>query len=161
MMIELNEIVYTELILSIDVKADSGKVAFNIIKGCKIKDYPDCNGAISRERIKNKYKPVSAPSMMKLEKQFRKLSSKKVQDPGIWITELEDLCLKFGSMESFITENHFMIHILSSLTSDYDSQLIIQHCQSPMIRRTVCFHWRLIDINLRKTAFMTGNFKSQ
>jgi hypothetical protein len=32
--IELNEIAYTELILSIDVKASSGKVAFNINRGC-------------------------------------------------------------------------------------------------------------------------------
>jgi hypothetical protein len=39
----LNEIVYTELILSIDVKASYGKIAFNIVKGCKNKDYPDGN----------------------------------------------------------------------------------------------------------------------
>jgi hypothetical protein len=38
MIIELDEIVYTELILSIDVKASSGKVAFNIIRVCKTKD---------------------------------------------------------------------------------------------------------------------------
>jgi hypothetical protein len=32
MIIKLNEIVYTEMILLIDVKASSGKVAFNIIR---------------------------------------------------------------------------------------------------------------------------------
>jgi hypothetical protein len=32
--IEMNEIAYTQLILSIDVKTSSGKVAFNLIKGC-------------------------------------------------------------------------------------------------------------------------------
>jgi hypothetical protein len=36
--IELNEIAYTELILSIDVKTSSGKVVFNLIQGCKSKD---------------------------------------------------------------------------------------------------------------------------
>jgi hypothetical protein len=36
--IEMNEIAYTELILSIDVNTSSGKVAFNLIKGCKSKD---------------------------------------------------------------------------------------------------------------------------
>jgi hypothetical protein len=51
--IELNEIAYTELILSIDIKASSGKVAFNIIRGCKTKDYLDGNGAIPWERLKN------------------------------------------------------------------------------------------------------------
>jgi hypothetical protein len=59
MIIELNEIAYTELILSIDVMASSGKVAFNIIRGCKIKDYPVGNDAIAWETLKNKYEPVS------------------------------------------------------------------------------------------------------
>jgi hypothetical protein len=81
--IELNEIAYTELILSIDVKGSSGKVAFKIIRGCKTKDYLDGNGAIAWERLKNKYEPVSAPSMVKLEKQFRELSLKKGQDPEV------------------------------------------------------------------------------
>jgi hypothetical protein len=81
MIIKLNNIAYTELILSIDVKASSGKVAFKIIRGCKTKDYPDGNGAIAWERLKNKYEPVSETLMVKLEKQFRKLSLKKGQDP--------------------------------------------------------------------------------
>jgi hypothetical protein len=81
--IKLNEIAYTELILSIDVKASSGKVAFNIIRGFKTKDHPNGNGAIAWERLKNKYEPVSAPSMVKLEKQFRELSLKTGQDPEV------------------------------------------------------------------------------
>jgi hypothetical protein len=64
--IELNEIAYIELILSIDVKGSSGKVAFNIIRGCKTKDYPDGNGVNAWDRLKNKYEPVSAPSMVNL-----------------------------------------------------------------------------------------------
>ena len=44
--IGLNEIAYTELILSIDVKNSNGKVAFNIMKGFKSKDYPDRNEAM-------------------------------------------------------------------------------------------------------------------
>ena len=35
--IELNEIAYTELILSIDVKTSSGKIAFGIVKDVKVK----------------------------------------------------------------------------------------------------------------------------
>jgi len=31
--IKINEVAYTELILSIDVKASSGKIAFNLVKG--------------------------------------------------------------------------------------------------------------------------------
>jgi hypothetical protein len=53
MIIESKEIAYTELMLSIDVKASSGKVAFNIIRGCKTKNYPDGNDFIAWERLKN------------------------------------------------------------------------------------------------------------
>jgi hypothetical protein len=81
--IELNEIAYIELILSIDVKASSGKVAFNITRECKTKDYPDGNGAIALEGLKNRYEPISAPSMVKLQKKFRELSLKKGQHPEV------------------------------------------------------------------------------
>jgi hypothetical protein len=109
----------------IDIKASSGKDAFNIIRGFKTKDYPDGNGAIAWERLKSKYEPVSAPSMVKLEKQFRELSLKKGQDSEVWITKLEDLRVKLENMDSCITENQFMIHILNNLTSDYDLQLAL------------------------------------
>jgi hypothetical protein len=61
-------------------KDSNGKVAFNIIRGCKTKDYPDGNGAIAWDRLKNKYEPVSVPSMVKLEKQFRELSLKSIEE---------------------------------------------------------------------------------
>jgi hypothetical protein len=77
MTIKLYEIVYTKFILSIGVKISSGKVAFNRIKGCKNKDYPDSNVAIAWERLKYKYEPILAPSLVKVEKQFRELSLNK------------------------------------------------------------------------------------
>jgi hypothetical protein len=86
-------------------------------------NYPDGNGAISWERIRSKYEPVSTPSMVELEKQYRDLSLKKGQDPEVWITELEDLRDKFENMASCIIENQFMIHIFNNLTSNYDLQL--------------------------------------
>jgi hypothetical protein len=64
--IELNEIAFTELILSIDVKTSSRKTAFNLVKGCKTKDHPDGNAASAWERLKNKYEPVSAPTFGKI-----------------------------------------------------------------------------------------------
>jgi hypothetical protein len=45
--IELNKVAYTELLLSIDVKTSNSKIAFNIVKGCKSKDYPDGNATIA------------------------------------------------------------------------------------------------------------------
>jgi hypothetical protein len=39
--IDLNEMAFTELVLSIDVSSSSGKIAFGIVKSCKTKDYED------------------------------------------------------------------------------------------------------------------------
>jgi hypothetical protein len=43
--IELNKVTYTELLLSLDVKTSNGKIALNIVNGCKSKDHPDGNAA--------------------------------------------------------------------------------------------------------------------
>ena len=49
---DLNETAYTELILSIDDKTSGGKVAFNLVKACKTKDYVDGNAFMALERLK-------------------------------------------------------------------------------------------------------------
>jgi hypothetical protein len=72
--IKMNEIAYTELILSIHVKTSSGKTAVNIVKRCNTKDHTDGNAATAWEKLKSKYEPVSAPTLVKLENQFRELS---------------------------------------------------------------------------------------
>ena len=61
-------------------RTSSSKTAFNISKGCKTKDHPDGNAASTWERLNNKYEPVSAPTLVKLEKKLRELSLKKGQD---------------------------------------------------------------------------------
>jgi gag-polypeptide of LTR copia-type len=106
------------------VKGSEGKVAFNLVKGRKTKEYPDGNAATAWERLKNKFEPISAPSMVKLEKQFRALSLKKGEDPEVWITELEDLRMRLH-MGSTISDNQFMIRVLNNVTSDYDLQLAL------------------------------------
>jgi hypothetical protein len=73
--------------------------------------------------LKNKYEPQSAPSLVKMEKQFRQSSLKKGQDPDVWITELKDYRMKLDELGSSISENHFILHILNNMTSNYDLQL--------------------------------------
>jgi hypothetical protein len=50
--IDLNEIAFTELILSIDATRSVGKIAFGIVKGCKNKEYDDGNAALAWEKLK-------------------------------------------------------------------------------------------------------------
>jgi hypothetical protein len=49
---DMNELAYTELILSIYDKTSNGKVAFNLVKGCKNKNYADGNASMAWERLK-------------------------------------------------------------------------------------------------------------
>jgi gag-polypeptide of LTR copia-type len=50
---------------------------------------------------------------------------KKGQDPEVWITELEDQCMRLEDMGSSVSDNQFMIHVLNNLTSDYDLHLAL------------------------------------
>jgi hypothetical protein len=42
-----------------------------VVKSFKSKDYVDGNEFMAWEDLKNKFEPVSAPSLVKMEKQFR------------------------------------------------------------------------------------------
>jgi hypothetical protein len=77
------------------------------------------------ERLKNKYEPQSAPSLVKMEKQFRQSALKQGQDPDVWITELEDYRMKLGELGSSISENQFILHILNNMTANYSLQLVM------------------------------------
>jgi gag-polypeptide of LTR copia-type len=107
------------------MKTSFGKVVFNIVRGCKSKDYPDGNATTAWEKLKNKYEPTSAPSMVKLDKQFRDSSLKKGEDPEVWITQLEDISARLEEMGLEILEKQFMIHVLNNLPPDYDLQVAL------------------------------------
>jgi hypothetical protein len=77
--IELNEIAQSELLFSIDAKTGNGKIAVNIVKGCESKDHPGDNAANTWEKPKNKYEPISGPSMVNLGKQFTESFSRKLR----------------------------------------------------------------------------------
>jgi hypothetical protein len=108
---DLNEVACMDLIYLIDFETSDGKIAFNLVKGYKTKDHSDCNVTTVWERFKKKYEPISAPSMVKLEKRFRGLSLNKLKDPEVRITEIENLCIRLEDMGSAITDNQFMIHV--------------------------------------------------
>jgi gag-polypeptide of LTR copia-type/Zinc knuckle len=104
-------------------------VAFNLVKGCKSKEYVDGNAFMAWEQLKNTFEPLSAPFLVKMEKQFRQCALKKGQDPEIWLTELECYRMKLEELGSNITDNQFMIHILNNMTSYYDLQLALMERQ--------------------------------
>jgi hypothetical protein len=123
--IDLNEMAFTELVLSIDVSSSSGKIAFGIVKSCKTKDYEDGHTGLAWEKLKKKYDSVSSPSLVKTERLFRECKLGKDEDPETWITNLEHLRLKLEVMGSFMIGDQFMVQVLNSLTSDYELQMLL------------------------------------
>ena len=63
--IYLNKIAFTELVLSIDEITSSGKIALRIIEIYKAKEFEDGKTASTWEKLKRKYDPVSASSLVK------------------------------------------------------------------------------------------------
>ncbi len=82
---DLNELAFTELILSIDVSNSSGKIAFGTLKSCKTKDYEDGNATHAWKKLKKKFDPVSAPTLVKTERMFRECKLGRNEDPEIWL----------------------------------------------------------------------------
>jgi hypothetical protein len=113
------------LIHSTDVRSSRAKVVFIIIKECNCRNYTDGNSALACDMLKNKFDPVSVPSLVKTERAFRKRKLEKEEDPEIWITNLEELRLKQEDMESHKINSQFMVRVLTSLTNDYELQMVL------------------------------------
>jgi hypothetical protein len=120
---EANEIAYSDLVLSIETSTSAGRVAFNIVKRSKTSDYPDGNAAIAWQGLKRKYAPTTAPTLTRLSKVFYGAKLKKKVDPEVFITYLEDVRTRLEAMNSTMTDEQFIVHVLNNLTSDYDNQV--------------------------------------
>jgi hypothetical protein len=120
---EMNELAYSELILSMDTRESAGKIAFNIVKRSKSTDYADGNALVAWKGLKRKYSPTTAPSLAKLHKQFYRARLKKKVDPDVFITYLEDIRTRMEEMGSKMTDEQFMLHVMNNLSSDYENQV--------------------------------------
>jgi hypothetical protein len=118
---DLNELAYEDLILSIDGKKDYGRVAFNIVKGCRTSEYEDGNARLAWTCLKEKYTSQSALSRMKLVREFTQSRLENGnKDPDIWLTELEDLRTRIDSMSKRPMEDEdFYAHVLNNLPKEY------------------------------------------
>ena len=120
---------YEELILSINTETKEGRVAFRLVKGCKTKDYEDGLASMAWKRLEAKYASKTAPTLVKLMKQFANCRLKdKEHDPDEWITELEELQARIEEMSPIKTDEKkleldLMIHVLNSLPEEYENQV--------------------------------------
>jgi hypothetical protein len=60
--------------------------------------FEDVNTLLAWVKLKKKYDPISAPSLVKTERMFRESILGKNEDPAIWINNLEDLHIKLETI---------------------------------------------------------------
>jgi hypothetical protein len=122
--IDLNDQGYSDLITMIDTTKSGGKVAFSIVKCSKTNEYPNGNIGVTMDGLKRKYAPKTAPSLSKVHKVFYGAKLKKKTDPDIFITYLEDVRNRMIKMNSSMTDNQFILHVMNNLTKDYEMQIL-------------------------------------
>jgi hypothetical protein len=80
---------------------------------------------LAREKLRRKYDPISAPSLVKTERMFRESKLGNKEDPEIWINNLEDLRVKLDAMGSSMTDDQFIIQVLNGLNSENELQMLL------------------------------------
>jgi hypothetical protein len=79
---QLNELVFEEMLLSINGKTKQGKIAFILVDNCMTAEQPKGNCKIAWERLVHKY--------VQLKKDFANSKLESVDiDPDKWMTDLE------------------------------------------------------------------------
>jgi hypothetical protein len=91
------------------------------------------------KHLKNEFEPVTSPSLVNMEIQFRQCALRNNKDPEICLTELEDFWMNLEDFGSRITLNQFMIQIFIKMTSDYDlqSEILEKRINDKMNRLTI------------------------
>ena len=122
---KLNKDAYIDLLLSIATETEPGRVAFQIIRTAKTKEFAGGDAKGAWKRLESKYESKRAPSRLLLKEKFMNSKLKNPRsDPDVWITQLEDLQVQINnSKPDTITEDDLIEHILGNLPSVYDIEI--------------------------------------
>jgi hypothetical protein len=121
----MNDQAFNELMLSMDTTTDEGDVAFGIVSAAMTDDFTNGRAAEAYANLQKKYDPTSAPSMVKITRQFYKATLGKGEDPDVFINKLERLRVQILRMdkECKVSDKSFINVILNSLPSEYEHQV--------------------------------------
>ena len=122
---KLNKDAFIDLLLSITADTETGRIAFQIVKGSKTKDLSDGDARAAWKKLHSKFESSRAPNRLLLKEKFTNSRLKSVRsDPDVWITQLEDLQVQINNAkEGSITDDDLMEHILGNLPSVYDIEV--------------------------------------
>ena len=120
-----NKDAYIDLLLSISTEHETGRVAFQIIRTAKTKEFAAGDARGAWRRLESKFESKRAPSRLILKEKFMSSKLKNPRsDPDVWITQLEDLQVQINSSKpDSITEDDLIEHVLGNLPSVYDIEI--------------------------------------
>ena len=119
LIMEMNMKAYNDLLLSMDDSQHDGRKAFNIVKGCKSKEYPRGNAKLAWDKLKEKYEPTNMSSVVAVKQEFNARTLKTKEDPTEWLLELGELRDRLADMNNNMSDQDFMIHIIGNLPRQY------------------------------------------
>jgi len=125
MLRKLNKDAFIDLLLSITADTDTGRIAFQIVRGSKTKDLVDGDARSAWRKLESKFDSKRAPNRLLLKEKFVNSRLKSVRsDPDVWITQLEDLQVQINNArEGSISDEDLMEHVLGNLPSAYDIEV--------------------------------------
>ena len=78
---KLNELAFEDIILSINHTTNQGKTAFHLVDNSVTPQQPGGNCKIAWQKLTQKYRPKTAPSYIKLKKEFANSTLEDVSTP--------------------------------------------------------------------------------
>ena len=122
---KLNKLAFEDIILSINHTTNQGKTAFHLVDNSITTEQSDGNCRIACEKVTQKYLPKTAPSYIKLKKEFANSTLGDASTPpDEWLSELESLRNQMNAItipnKSDMIEVDLIIHILSNLPEEYE-----------------------------------------
>ena len=115
---QLNSSAYGQLLTSITMTTADGKVAFNLVRQAVTTELPHGDVQLAMKRLDDYYHPKTVATAQVLQRQFDSLKLKSQQDPGKFMTELQNLRMRIAAIDpkKVIDDDRLIGHVLNSLT---------------------------------------------
>jgi hypothetical protein len=120
---QMNEEAYSDLLLSMKTEA-----AFNLVDEATTADLPNGSAKVAWDNLNKRYLPKDTATRAMLKEEFENDKLTDVtKDPGEWIAHLETIKSRLKNAGTTISDEDFLIKILSSLPEEYTTVADLLH----------------------------------
>ena len=124
--VDWNKQAYSVLANNIQASTEAGRTAFQVLRGTKTPEYSKGNAVLAWERLRNKYAPRTAPTLIALNKEFVNSKPEGAEaDPDVWLTKLEGIRTRMKEIDPTVapTKKALLLHITGYRPAGYDIEV--------------------------------------